>query len=133
MTNPRDYPDVIDSAETGQAASPGVKMLTITVDGQLFTYGQPGWWAPPGDPEDTEGQLIDEDNTIRAAARREVIAKAKHSMHRRSSSGLSVSCAAYHNKRPLADPVAVGRPLINTKLVRLPSLVMTRLLLLAAR
>ena len=79
MTNPRDYPDVIQSAETGRPLRRGVKMLTINVDGQSFTYGQPGWWASLGDPEDTEGQLIDEDNTIRAAARREARAKAKHS------------------------------------------------------
>jgi HTH-type transcriptional regulator/antitoxin MqsA len=78
MTNPRDYPDVIQSAESGKPLRRGVKMLTINVDGQSFTYGQPGWWASLDDPEDTEGQLADEDNTIRAAARREARAKAKH-------------------------------------------------------
>jgi len=54
----------------------GVKLLTINVDGQPFTYGQPGWWASFDDPNDNEGQLADEDNVIRTAARRE--ARAKH-------------------------------------------------------
>jgi len=52
-------------------------MLTISVDGRPFTYGQPGWWASIDDPRDNEGQLTDEDNVIRAAARREARAKAK--------------------------------------------------------
>ena len=56
MTNPRDYPDEIRSAESGRPLRRGVKMLTITVDGQAFTYGQPGWWASLDDPADTEGQ-----------------------------------------------------------------------------
>lgn len=77
MTNPRGYPDVIQSAESGRLLRRGVKMLTIDVDGQPFTYGQPGWWASIDDPTDTEGQLTDEDNVIRAAARREARAKAK--------------------------------------------------------
>jgi HTH-type transcriptional regulator/antitoxin MqsA len=78
MTNPRDYPDVIQGAESGRPLRRGVKMLTITIDGQPFTYGQPGWWASLDDPADTEGQLTDEDNVIRAAARREARAIAKH-------------------------------------------------------
>jgi HTH-type transcriptional regulator / antitoxin MqsA len=77
MSNPRDYPDVIHSVESGRLLRRGVKMLTINVDGQAFTYGQPGWWASLDDPADNEGQLADEDNTIRAAARREAKAKAK--------------------------------------------------------
>ncbi len=80
MTNPRDYPDVIQSAESGRPLRRGVKMLTITVDGQPFTYGQSGWWASIDDPTDNEGQLTDEDNLIRAAARREARAKAKHTI-----------------------------------------------------
>jgi HTH-type transcriptional regulator / antitoxin MqsA len=55
-------------------------MLTIAIDGEAFTYGQPGWWASIDDPHDNEGQLTDEDNVIRAAARREARAKAKHSV-----------------------------------------------------
>ncbi|MGH7088713.1 MAG: type II TA system antitoxin MqsA family protein [Stellaceae bacterium] len=78
MTNPRDYPDIIVSAESGRELRRGVKMLSIRVDGETFTYGQPGWWASLDNPEDTEGQLADEDNVIRAAARREARAKAKH-------------------------------------------------------
>src|SRR5690348_15617812 len=78
MTNPRDYPDVIESAESGRLLRRGIKMLTIEVDGGSFTYGQPGWWASIDDPANTEGQLTDEDNVIRAAARREARAKAKH-------------------------------------------------------
>ena len=65
MTNPRDYPDTIQSAESGRPLRRGVKRLTINVDGQPFTYGQPGWWAAIDDPADTEGQLTDEDNVIR--------------------------------------------------------------------
>lgn len=78
MTNPRDYPDVIQGAESGRPLRRGVKMLTVTIDGRPFTYGQPGWWASLDDPADTEGQLTDEDNVIRAAARREARAMAKH-------------------------------------------------------
>ncbi len=78
MMNPRDYPDEIQSAETGRPLRRGVKIVTIDVDGQPFTYGQPGWWASIDDPANTEGQLTDEDNVIRAAARREARAIAKH-------------------------------------------------------
>jgi HTH-type transcriptional regulator / antitoxin MqsA len=77
MTNPRDYPDVIVSAESGRPLHRGVKIMTIDVDGSAFTYGQPGWWASLDNPSDTEGQLTDEDNVVRAAARREARAKAK--------------------------------------------------------
>jgi hypothetical protein len=52
-----------------------VKTMTMTVDGRPFTYGQPGWWASLDDPADTEGQLTDEDNLVRSAARREARAK----------------------------------------------------------
>jgi HTH-type transcriptional regulator/antitoxin MqsA len=80
MTNPRDYPDEIQSAESGRPLRRGVKMLTINAEGHPFTYGQPGWWASIDDPSDNEGQLTDEDNVIRAAARREARAKAKHTI-----------------------------------------------------
>jgi hypothetical protein len=73
MTNPRGYPDVIQSAKSGRPLRRGVKMLTIDVDSQPFTYGQLGWWASLDDPADTEGQLIDEDNIIRAAARHQAM------------------------------------------------------------
>ena len=80
MTNPRGYPDIIKSAESGRPLRRGVKKLSITVDGYTFTYGQPGWWASLDDPTDTEGQLIDEDNIIRTAAQREARAKARHAI-----------------------------------------------------
>ena len=134
MTNPRDYPDVIQSAESGRPLRRGVKMLTITVDGQSFTYGQPGWWASLDDPEDNEGQLIDEDNTIRAAARREARAKAKHATLTplviraiRESCGLSQQAAAraFGGGRKAFEKYEAGEVS--------PSSAMTRLLLLAAR
>ena len=53
-------------------------MMTITVDGHDFNYVQPGWWASLDDPSNTEGQLVDEDNVIRTAARRKAKAKARH-------------------------------------------------------
>jgi hypothetical protein len=70
MTNPRDYPDEVPSAETGRPLRRGVKMMTITVDGHPFTYGQPGWWASIDDPADSEGQLTNDDNVIRTSARK---------------------------------------------------------------
>jgi hypothetical protein len=80
MSNPRNYPDVILSAETGRPLRRGVKLLTIQVDGESFTYGQPGWWASIDDPADSDGRLTDEDNVTRSAARREARAKAKHAI-----------------------------------------------------
>jgi len=79
MTNPRRYPNVMISAESGRPMRRGVKQVTITVDGYDFVYGQPGWWCSLDDPKDDEGQLVDDDNVIRAAALREARAKAKHS------------------------------------------------------
>lgn len=134
MTNPRDYPDIIQSAESGRPLRRGVKRLTITVDGKDFTYGQPGWWAAVDNPEDTEGQLTDEDNVIRAAARREARAKAKHAVLSplviraiREVCGLSQREAAR---------VFGGGPKAFEKYESgevAPSSGMTRLLLLAAR
>jgi HTH-type transcriptional regulator/antitoxin MqsA len=134
MSNPRDYPDVIQSAETGRPLRRGVKMLTINVDGQPFTYGQPGWWASIDDPADNEGQLTDEDNVIRTAARREARAKAKHTALTplviraiREACGLSQQEAAR---------VFGGGPKAFEKYEAgevAPSSSMTRLLLLAAK
>jgi len=134
MTNPRDYPDVIQSAESGRPLRRGVKMLTINVDGQPFTYGQPGWWASIDDPADNEGQLTDEDNVISAAARREARAKAKHAILTplviraiREVCGLSQQAAAR---------VFGGGPKAFEKYETgevAPSSSMTRLLLLAAK
>ena len=134
MTNPRDYPDVIQSAESGRPLRRGVKLLTIQVDGQNFTYGQPGWWASLDDPSDNDGQLTDEDNVIRTAARREAKAKAKHAVLTplvikaiREACGLSQRDAAR---------VFGGGPKAFEKYETgevAPSASMTRLLLLAAR
>jgi HTH-type transcriptional regulator / antitoxin MqsA len=109
-------------------------MLTINVDGQPFTYGQPGWWASIDDPTDNEGQLTDEDNVIRAAARREARAKAKHAILTplviraiREVCGLSQQAAAR---------VFGGGPKAFEKYETgevAPSSSMTRLLLLAAK
>ena len=134
MTNPREYPDVIQSAESGRPLQRGVKMLTINVDGQPFIYGQPGWWASIDDPTDNEGQLTDEDNVIRAAAQREARAKAKHAILTplviraiREACGLSQQAAAR---------VFGGGPKAFEKYETgevAPSSSMTRLLLLAAK
>jgi HTH-type transcriptional regulator / antitoxin MqsA len=134
MSNPRDYPDTIESAESGRPLRRGVKMLTITVDGETMTYGQPGWWASLDDPADTEGQLIDEDNVIRAAARREARAKAKHAVLSplvvraiREQCGLSQRDAA----RVFGGGIKAFATYESGEVA--PSSSMTRLLLLAAR
>jgi HTH-type transcriptional regulator/antitoxin MqsA len=134
MTNPRDYPDEIFSAESGRPLRRGVKILTIDVDGHPFAYGQPGWWASIDDPADNEGQLTDEDNVIRAAARREARASAKHAILTplviraiRETCGLSQQDAAR---------VFGGGPKAFEKYESgevAPSSSMTRLLLLAAK
>lgn len=134
MTNPRRFPDVIQSAESGRPLRRGVKMLTITVDGRPFTYGQPGWWAALDDPEDNEGQLTDEDNVIRAAARREARAKAKHAVLTpliiraiRELCGLSQQAAA----RVFGGGAKAFEKYESGEVA--PSSAMTRLLLLAAK
>src|SRR5438105_13014604 len=134
MTNPRDHADVIQSAQSGRPLRRGVKMLTITVDGEAFTYGQPGWWASIDNPRDTEGQLADEDNVIRAAARREARAKAKHAILTplviraiREGCGLSQQAAArvFGGGPKAFEKYGTGEVA--------PSSSMTRLLLLAAK
>ena len=134
MTNPRNYPDVIESAETGRPLRRGVKTLTIDIDGQPFTYGQPGWWASLDDPADKEGQLIDEDNVVWAAAHREARAKAKHATLTplviraiREACGLSQREAArvFGGGSKAFEKYEAGEVA--------PSSAMTRLLLLAAR
>lgn len=134
MSNPRGYPDVIRSAQTGRPLRRGVKMLTINVDGHAFTYGQPGWWASLDDPADNEGQLADEDNMIRGAARPEAKAKAKHAILTplviraiREICGLSQQDAArVFGGGPKAFEKYEAGELV-------PDSSMTRLLLLAAR
>ena len=70
MKNPRSYPDTMPSAESGRPMTRGEKSVTIKVDGQEFTYNQPGWWCSLTDPEDMEGQLVDGDNQVREMVRR---------------------------------------------------------------
>ena len=134
MISPRDYPDIIQSAESGRPLRRGVKMLTITMDGHPFTYGQPGWWASFDDPDDHEGQLIDEDNVIRVAAKREARAKAKHTILTplviraiRETCGLSQQEAArvFGGGAKAFEKYESGEVL--------PSSAMIRLLLLAAK
>lgn len=67
--NPRGYPDKMISAESGRPMTRGLKRLTITVDGRAFDYYQPGWWCDLDDPNDREGQLVDEDNQVAKMAR----------------------------------------------------------------
>ena len=134
MTNPRDYPDIIQSAESGRSLHRGIKMLTITTDGQPFTYGQPGWWASLDDPADTEGQLADEDNVIRAAARREARATAKHTvLTPLVIRAIREACGLSQHEAVL---VFGGGPKAFEKYETgevIPSSAMTRLLVLAAK
>lgn len=134
MSNPRSYPDEIQSVETGRPLRRGVKMVTIQVDGERFTYGQPGWWASLDDAADNDGQLTDDDNVIRAAARREARAKAKHAILTplvikaiRETCGLSQQEAArvFGGGAKAFEKYEAGEVA--------PSAAMTRLLLLAAR
>lgn len=109
-------------------------MLTIDADGHPFTYGQPGWWASIDDPTDNEGQLTDEDNVVRSAARREARAKAKHAVLTplvikaiREACGLSQQAAArvFGGGQKAFEKYESGEVS--------PSSGMVRLLLLAAR
>lgn len=68
--NPRDYPDTLASPESGRPMMRGEKEVILTIDGQRFTYLQPGWWCSLADPDDTDGQLVDEDNQVAEIARR---------------------------------------------------------------
>jgi len=134
MTNPRDYLDEIQSAENGRPLRRGVKLLTLSVDGHRFTYGQPGWWASIDNPADDEGQLTDEDNLIRAAARREARATAKHA----TLTPLVIRAIREVCKLSQQDAARVfgGGPKAFEKYESgevAPSSSMTRLLLLAAR
>jgi HTH-type transcriptional regulator / antitoxin MqsA len=68
--NPRDYPDTIPSPESGRPMTRGEKLVSFKVAGKAFTYLQPGWWCSLTDPDDMDGQLVDEDNQIAEMARR---------------------------------------------------------------
>ena len=75
--NPRQYPDMMLSAESGRPMSRGEKAVTLKVDSKPFTYMQPGWWCSLKDPADMEGQLVDDDNKVAEMARRTATALAK--------------------------------------------------------
>lgn len=68
--NPRNYPDTMFSAESGRPMTRGEKEVSFKVEGKTYTYFQPGWWCSLTDPDDMEGQLVDEDNQIAEMARR---------------------------------------------------------------
>jgi HTH-type transcriptional regulator/antitoxin MqsA len=68
--NPRIYPDTIPSAESGRSMTRGEKEVSFEIDGKTYTYLQPGWWCSLTDPDDLDGQLVDEDNQVADMARR---------------------------------------------------------------
>lgn len=74
---PRDYPETMASPESGRPMMRGEKLVTLKVDGQTFEYRQPGWWCSLDDPDDLDGQLVDEDNLVSEMARRTARAIAK--------------------------------------------------------
>jgi HTH-type transcriptional regulator/antitoxin MqsA len=55
----------------------GEKLVPFKIEGKTYTYLQPGWWCSPTDPDDMEGQLVDEDNQIAEMARRTAKVMAK--------------------------------------------------------
>jgi HTH-type transcriptional regulator/antitoxin MqsA len=55
----------------------GEKLVTLAIDGQTFQYRQPGWWCSLDDPEDQDGQLVDEDNLVAEMAERTARALAR--------------------------------------------------------
>jgi HTH-type transcriptional regulator/antitoxin MqsA len=48
----------------------GEKLVALKIGGRRFPYMQPGWWCSLTDPEDMEGQLVDDDNQVAEMARR---------------------------------------------------------------
>jgi HTH-type transcriptional regulator / antitoxin MqsA len=68
--NPRNYPDTMPSAESGRPMTRGEKRVSFEVGERVFSCNQPGWWCSLTDPDDMEGQLVDEDNQIAEMARR---------------------------------------------------------------
>ena len=75
--NPRDYPDTMPSAESCRLMRRGEKRVSFSIEGRTFVYLQPGWWCSLDDPDDVEGQLVDEDNQIAEMARRTAKALAR--------------------------------------------------------
>ena len=75
--NPRNYPDSMVSPESGRTMRRGEKLVSLTVGGKRFRYRQPGWWCSLSDPNDLEGQLVDQDNQVAEMARRTAEAMVK--------------------------------------------------------
>ncbi len=75
--NPRHYPDTMPSPESGRPMTRGEKLVSFKIDGKTYTYLQTGWWCSLTDPNDMEGQLVDEDNQIAEMARRTAKVMAK--------------------------------------------------------
>ncbi len=73
---PRGYPDVITSAESGSPMYRGEKHVPLKIADRTFWYWQPGWWCSLTDPNDNEGQLVDDDNVVAERARHEAEAMA---------------------------------------------------------
>jgi HTH-type transcriptional regulator / antitoxin MqsA len=67
---PRNYPETMVSAESGRPMTRGEKLVSFKIVDREFSYKQPGWWCSLTDPDDMEGQLVDEDNQIAEMARR---------------------------------------------------------------
>lgn len=67
---PRDYPETMVSPESGRPMIRGEKLIALMVGGRTFEYRQPGWWCSLDDPEDHDGQLVDDDNLVAEMARR---------------------------------------------------------------
>jgi HTH-type transcriptional regulator/antitoxin MqsA len=68
--NPRNYPDTLSSPETGRPMARGEKLVSFKIEGKTYNYLQPGWWCSLSDPDDMEGQLVDDDNQVAEMARR---------------------------------------------------------------
>jgi hypothetical protein len=75
--NPRNYPDTMPSAESGRLMTRGEKLVTFKIEGRVFTYAQPGWWCSLSDPDDMEGQLVDDDYQVAEIARRTAKTRAR--------------------------------------------------------
>jgi len=75
--NPRNYPDTMPSPESGRPMTRGEKLVSFKLAGKTYAYLQPGWWCSLTDPDDMEGQLVDDDNQIAEMARRTAKAMAR--------------------------------------------------------
>ena len=68
--NPRNYPRKLISPESGRMMTRGEKLIALKVGGKTFRYRQPGWWCSLTNPDDLEGQLVDDDSLVAEMARR---------------------------------------------------------------